>query len=121
MPAARTSRPIFGMSRIRNPSSSSGRGVVTLTLNPAVDLATDVERIEPSHKLRCAAPRRDAGGGGINVARAIRRLGEDPVAIYLAGGQSGRCLDELVRAEGLAFRSLPIGGETRESFSVTER
>ena len=47
--------------------------IVTLTMNPALDIATAAERVEPVHKLRCTAPRYDAGGGGINVARRSMR------------------------------------------------
>ena len=45
--------------------------IVTLTMNPALDIATATDRVVPTHKLRCAAPRYDPGGGGINVARAV--------------------------------------------------
>ena len=51
--------------------------VVTLTLNPAVDVSTSVERVEPVRKLRCEAERRDPGGGGVNVARIAARLGAE--------------------------------------------
>lgn len=49
--------------------------IVTVTLNPALDLATVASDIRPGPKLRCGAPRLDPGGGGINVSRAIRTLG----------------------------------------------
>ena len=49
--------------------------IVTLTVNPSIDVATSVERVAPFHKLRCGAERRDPGGGGINVARVMKRLG----------------------------------------------
>ena len=63
--------------------------IVTITLNPAVDLSTAVERIVPVLKLRGTSQRRDPGGGGINVARVVARLGGDVSAIYLAGGAMG--------------------------------
>jgi 6-phosphofructokinase 2 len=44
--------------------------IVTFTINPAVDISTSVAVVQPAHKLRCTAPRRDPGGGGINVWRA---------------------------------------------------
>jgi 6-phosphofructokinase 2 len=44
--------------------------IVTLTMNPALDIATATDCVVPTHKLRCEAPRYDPGGGGINVARA---------------------------------------------------
>ncbi len=49
--------------------------IVTVTLNPALDIATSASDIRPGPKLRCTAPRQDPGGGGINVSRAIRTLG----------------------------------------------
>ncbi len=94
---------------------------VTLTLNPALDLSTSVERIEPSHKLRCDDPVIHPGGGGINVARVLRRLGSDVLAVYPAGGPTGERLSRLVVAEGVNSLYLPIAGETRESFTVRER
>jgi 6-phosphofructokinase 2 len=59
--------------------------VVTLTINPAIDISTSTETIAATRKLRCAEARRDPGGGGINVARVVRRLGSSVSAIYLAG------------------------------------
>jgi 6-phosphofructokinase 2 len=46
--------------------------VVTLTMNPAIDLSVSVERVTPFHKLRSSEGRRDPGGGGINVARVLK-------------------------------------------------
>ena len=94
--------------------------IVTVTLNPAVDVATSVEHIVDTHKLRCARPRRDPGGGGINVARTIHRLGGDCVALYLAGGPTGDVLTLLLEAERLPAVRIRIAGETRENVCVTE-
>ena len=73
--------------------------IVTVTMNPAIDIATSVERVEPTRKLRCKAVERDPGGGGINAARVIRRLGREVVAIYPTGGSIGRLLRRLVDAQ----------------------
>ncbi|WP_227651949.1 PfkB family carbohydrate kinase, partial [Klebsiella pneumoniae] len=70
--------------------------------------------------MRCAPVRCDPGGGGINVARVVHRLGGDCLAIYLAGGPVAERLARLLTAEGLSFAALGIEGETRENFSVTE-
>ena len=94
--------------------------IVTLTMNPAVDLCTSIERLEPSHKLRCGHARHDAGGGGINVARVVRRLGGDPLALFPAGGPMGELLKKLVRAEGVRFLGIPIKDDTREDITVDE-
>ena len=95
--------------------------VVTLTMNPSIDLSVSVERVMPFHKLRCAAGRRDPGGGGINVARVMKRLGADVTAIYPTGGTLGQLLRRLVDQEGIPALTLPITGETREDFTVLEQ
>jgi 6-phosphofructokinase 2 len=94
--------------------------IVTLTLNPALDLSFSVDRLIPTRKLRCSGVRRDPGGGGINVARVVRRLGTDCTALYLAGGRTGRTLTELLNAERVQVDCVPIAHETRENFAVLE-
>jgi 6-phosphofructokinase 2 len=94
--------------------------IVTLTMNPAIDLSTSVDRVVPVLKLRCAGLRRDPGGGGINVARVVRRMGSQVTAIYTAGGIIGRLLRTLVDREGLESIALQISAETREDFTVHE-
>lgn len=94
--------------------------VVTLTMNPAVDILVKVARVVPAQKLRCTEARRDAGGGGINVARVISRLGGSVRAIYPVGGPVGHVLRHLVEADGLSSEIVPISHCTRESFTVQE-
>jgi 6-phosphofructokinase 2 len=91
--------------------------VVTLTMNPALDLSTAVDQVVPFTKLRCGAMRRDPGGGGINVARVIQRLGGEAGAVFPVGGCVGQALAQLV---GVTSRTIPIAGETREDFTVWE-
>ena len=94
--------------------------IATLTMNPALDLSAEVEKIEPIHKLRCEAGRRDPGGGGINVARVVRRLGGEVSAIFPIGGAIGALLESLLRVEGVHGVPVRIAGETREDFTVFE-
>ena len=94
--------------------------IVTLTPNPAVDISTSVEKIVPVNKLRCTSQLRDPGGGGINVARVVKRLGGDVVAIYPIGGATGDLLRRLVERENVPSQTSTIAQETREDFSVTE-
>lgn len=93
--------------------------ITTLTPNPAVDLYAEVDRVVADEKLRCRDPRRDAGGGGINVARVVGRLGEEVRAVYPVGGPTGRRLRELLAQE---VDSVPVevGGDTREDLTVGE-
>ncbi|MDO8295872.1 MAG: 1-phosphofructokinase family hexose kinase [Caulobacter sp.] len=95
--------------------------IVTVTINPAIDVSTAVERIEPSVKLRCGPARRDAGGGGVNVARVVHRLGGAALAVLPVGGLTGRLLVQLLEAEGVPMIAVPIAGETREDFTAVER
>ena len=94
--------------------------IVTITPNPAVDLSTSVEKILPTRKLRGMSQRRDPGGGGVNVARVIKRLGGQASAIYPVGGGMGALLQELLDREGVASRTFAIADQTREDFFVSE-
>ena len=95
--------------------------IVTLTPNPAIDLSTAIERVVPSLKLRCAQPRRDPGGGGVNVARVVKRFGGDTEAILPVGGLTGELLRRLLEKEDVSSCLIKAEAETREDFSVTER
>jgi 6-phosphofructokinase 2 len=94
--------------------------IVTLTINPALDVSTSTERVEAEHKLRCGPSRTDAGGGGINVSRVIHRLGGQSVAIYAVGGPTGQAYRQLLEADGIIGRAIPIAGSTRENVTVDE-
>ena len=94
--------------------------IVTLTINPAIDIFVNVDRVESTRKLRCSPPKRDPGGGGINVARVAHRLGADVMAIYPIGGQIGKLLQRLVEREDIASLVTPSHVETRENFTAYE-
>jgi len=94
--------------------------ILTITLNPAVDLATSVEQVIPGRKLYCKKPRIDPGGGGVNVARAIYKLGGSSKALVAAGGASGQKLLNLLAQEDVPVHPVDVGGETRESMAVTD-
>jgi 6-phosphofructokinase 2 len=94
--------------------------IVTLTINPAIDIFVNVTRVEATRKLRCSAPKRDPGGGGINVARVAHRLGRDVLPIYPIGGQIGKLLQRLVEREDIESLVTPSHVETRENFTAYE-
>ena len=94
--------------------------IVTLTINPSIDIFVNVEQVEPTRKMRCSSPKRDPGGGGINVARVAHRLGGDVAAIYPTGGAIGKLLQRLVEREGIASLVTPSHVETRENFTAYE-
>ena len=94
--------------------------MLTFTPNPALDVATTVAQLLESHKMRCEAPQLHPGGGGINVARALHRLGAEVLALYPAGGANGERLHRLLQAEGVPDLPLPVAEETRQSFTAHE-
>jgi 6-phosphofructokinase 2 len=92
---------------------------VTLTLNPAIDLAATAASVRPTHKIRTFEERLDPGGGGINVARVMHAWGiEDVLAIIMTGGVTGRLVEEMLDEAGVPWRGIPIHGRTRISVNI---
>jgi 6-phosphofructokinase 2 len=94
--------------------------IVTLTLNPAIDKSTFVKAIVPDKKLRCTPPKFEPGGGGVNVSRALKKLGGTSSAMYLAGGYSGQFFKELLDKEGISSVVVQIESHTRENLIVVD-
>jgi 6-phosphofructokinase 2 len=94
--------------------------IVTLCMNPALDITTDTDVVRPTDKLRCATACYEPGGGGINVAHVAEVLGTPATAVFPAGGPAGDLVHALLVAEHLAVQRIRIGGSTRESFTVNE-
>lgn len=94
--------------------------IVTLTMNPALDVSSTVDRVVSEHKLRCGPSRFDPGGGGVNVSRAILNLGGHSVAVYPLGGPTGQAYRGFLEEAGVIGRVITIAGNTRESFTVDE-
>jgi len=95
--------------------------IVTVTINPALDKSTAVKQLVAERKLFCRRPRVEPGGGGVNVARAIRRLGGKANALWSQGGPTGQVFERLLEDEGVRHHPIPIGGQTRENFIVYEQ
>ena len=95
--------------------------VVTVTLNPCIDEASEAESVQPVHKIRTSHERYYPGGGGVNVARVIAELGGAALPVYLRGGATGALLDDLLIAAGFTPLSVPIAGYTRISHAVFDR
>ena len=94
--------------------------VDTLTMNPAVDVSVSTSRVLPEDKLRCSRPSFEPGGGGINVSRAVDKLGGSTAPIVLAGGYNGNLLSDLLKSEGLEPEILSIEDATRENLTVLD-
>lgn len=94
--------------------------ILTITLKPAVDYATFTEHVEAGPKLYCGKPRIDPGGGGVNVARAIMRLGGNAKALVVVGGPMGDRLLTLLAAEKVPTVECRVAGETGYSLAITD-
>ncbi|MEM9756368.1 MAG: PfkB family carbohydrate kinase [Pseudomonadota bacterium] len=94
--------------------------ILTITVNPALDLSTEAPAVIPDQKLRCSAPIVHPGGGGVNVSRAIANLGGQSHTLIAFGGATGGELVRLLREEGLTPESLGVNHPTRQSTSVLD-
>lgn len=92
--------------------------IITITFNPCIDKSTSVSALAPEKKLRCSTPVFEPGGGGINVARAIKKLGGEAIAVYPSGGYSGKFLNVLLQNENILTQSVEAKNHTRENMIV---
>ena len=103
---------------VLNPRSAAR--VVTLTLNPALDTVTGIDHVVADHKMRCGPTQIHPGGGGINVARVLHRLGIEVCSVHLAGGLTGQRLNGLLAEEGVPMQAIETVAETRTALAVRE-
>ena len=95
--------------------------IVTVTLNPALDLASEAEKVRPVHKIRTTGDHIDPGGGGINVARVVHALGGATLAVVVTGGVTGRYVEELLEGMHVPLHAVRIHGHTRISLTVHDQ
>ena len=94
--------------------------IVTLTVNPSIDKSTHFSGLVAEQKIRCQTPLFDAGGGGINVSKAISRLGGSSLAVFTSGGAVGEMLEDLVSKENIQFETIATVAATRENFIAVD-
>jgi 6-phosphofructokinase 2 len=94
--------------------------IVTITFSPCIDKSTSVSSLIAEKKLRCAAPKLEPGGGGINVARAIKKLGGEAIAIFPSGGYTGKFFNHLMEIENVPSIIIETTNETRENIIVLD-
>jgi 1-phosphofructokinase family hexose kinase len=94
--------------------------IITVTLNAAIDRTLLVPNFQLGHRHRASTSLSSAGGKGINVARALKRLGIPVVCTGLAGGRTGVQLVERLTSEGLLNDFVRIRGESRTSTAVID-
>src|SRR5690625_7560504 len=88
-------------------------------MSPSVDLFGVTERLLEESKTRCRETARQPGGGGINVARTLHRLGADVLAVFTCGGANGELLERMLRDEGVACLGIPVDTDMRQNLALT--
>jgi 6-phosphofructokinase 2 len=92
--------------------------IYTITLNPALDHYLEVDNLEVDDANRVRYECLYAGGKGIDVSRALRRLGGDSMALGFLGGHNGRIMVDMLKGEGVTCYFTPIAEETRRDIIV---
>ena len=94
--------------------------ILTLTMNPVLDRNTSVNIVMPDKKIRCTRPQLIPGGGGINVSRAIQRLGYESEACVLAGGTNRGKMEDLLSKHDIKAHIVDSGTDCRENLLVCD-
>ena len=95
--------------------------IVTLTLNPGLDLTYTLTEptIGAVQVHRAATATIEASGKGVNVSRVLRRNGFRSAAVLPLGGSTGHHLAELLESEGVEHRTVPLPAATRINTTIT--
>jgi 6-phosphofructokinase 2 len=94
--------------------------ILTLTLNPAIDLTITTNRIVYDDRTFILAEKEYAGGKGINAAQVIYSYDGDVHAIAPIGGETGQRLARLLAAAQIPVTLIPVAGETRRNFAIID-
>jgi 1-phosphofructokinase/tagatose 6-phosphate kinase len=94
--------------------------ILTVTLNAALDRTLSVPNFQVSHRHRASSSLALPGGKGVNVARALKRLGQPVIATGLAGGRTGTTIIEELTGEGILNDFVRISDESRTSTAVID-
>ena len=94
--------------------------IVTVTLNAALDRTLSVPNFQQGHRHRASQGLTLAGGKGLNVARALKRLDVPVVATGLAGGRTGTRIVEELTSEAILNDFVRIADESRTSTAVVD-
>ncbi|GAB3828853.1 1-phosphofructokinase [Dactylosporangium cerinum] len=94
--------------------------IVTVTLNPSLDMAVEIQALARGEVIRATAAHLDPAGKGVNVSRALLANGVPSVAVLPCGGDEGGQLVRLLKAEGVEALAVPITGRTRSNITLAE-
>ena len=94
--------------------------IVTLTLNPAIDVHCVSRDFKPYHESYAEITSRDAGGKGVNISRALAAFGVDSLAVLIAGDENGKDFCNILQKEGINVTPVFTKGRIRENITIHE-
>ncbi len=94
--------------------------IITVTLNAAMDKTLEVPSFTPGRRHRTVDQTTMPGGKGVNIARAIKRLGQPVIATGFAGGPTGNRIVEALNDESILNDFVRIGDESRTNTAVLD-
>ena len=94
--------------------------IITVTPNAAVDKTLTVPNFQTGFRHRAPESLTLPGGKGVNIARALKTLGEPVVITGLVGGRAGQLIVEGLQRENILNDFVHIGGESRTSTAVVD-
>jgi len=92
--------------------------IITVTLNAAIDKSLSVPNFRLGRRHRSVDQTTLAGGKGVNIARALKTLGQPVIATGLEGGPTGTRIVEQLTAESILNDFVRIGEESRTNTAV---
>src|SRR3984885_3721994 len=94
--------------------------IITVTLNAAIDKSLSVPNFRLGRRHRTVEARTAAGGKGVNIARALKTLGQPVIATGFAGGPTGTRIVEQLTDESILNDFVRIREESRTNTSVLD-
>lgn len=95
--------------------------ILTLTANPAIDLNFAADHLAFDSRAYLLARSTAPGGRGIKTSSVLRSFGVPTFAVAISGGEAGARFEEMLAREGFPFELVPIRGQIRTNYSITDR
>ena len=92
--------------------------IVTLTLNPAIDVHCYTEHFQPYRENLATVTSRDMGGKGLNISRALTACGIKNTALIVLGKEDESAFRRELDAEKIAYREIIVPGKVRENITL---
>ncbi len=92
--------------------------IITITLNPAFDRHCYIADFEAGHEFVATDTQIDAGGKGVNIARALTVNGVESETVVVLGEQNRESFCAQLKQDGLAFQDITVSGRIRENLTI---